>query len=228
MDYKNHIVISLGGSVIVPDQLDIDILREFTEVITEYTKKGFRFVIITGGGKTCRNYDNSLKQIVNPKSEDLDILGIAATRLNAEFVRICFGDIAHDKIILDPNFIPETNKPIIVGGGWHPGNSSDLVAVYIAKNIGATKIINLSNIDYVYNKDPKKYQDATPISKSSWEDFRKILPKEWDPGLNIPFDPIAAKEAEELSLEVIIMNGKNLNNLKNYLDDKEFIGTIIK
>lgn len=228
MDYKNHIVISLGGSVIVPDQLDIDILREFTEVITGYTKKGFRFVIITGGGKTCRNYDNSLKQIVNPKSEDLDILGIAATRLNAEFVRICFGDIAHDKIILDPNFIPETNKPIIVGGGWHPGNSSDLVAVYIAKNIGATKIINLSNIDYVYNKDPKKYQDATPISKSSWEDFRKILPKEWDPGLNIPFDPIAAKEAEELSLEVIIMNGKNLNNLKNYLDDKEFIGTIIK
>lgn len=228
MDYKNHIVISLGGSVIVPDQLDIDILREFTEVITEYTKKGFRFVIITGGGKTCRNYDNSLKQIVNPKSEDLDILGIATTRLNAEFVRICFGDIAHDKIILDPNFIPETNKPIIVGGGWHPGNSSDLVAVYIAKNIGANKIINLSNIDYVYSKDPKKYQDATPISKSSWEDFRKILPKEWDPGLNIPFDPIAAKEAEGLSLEVIIMNGKNLNNLKNYLDDKEFVGTIIK
>jgi hypothetical protein len=63
-------------------------------------------------------------------------------------------------------------------------------------------------------KDPKKFPDAKIIKESSWADFRKILPTEWDPGLNAPFDPIAAKKAEELGLEVVIMNGKNIENLK--------------
>jgi uridylate kinase len=228
MNNKEYIIISLGGSIIVPEQIDTNLLKKFTEVIKEHTEKGFHFVIITGGGKTCRNYNNSLKQIVDPSAVDLDWMGIASTRLNAELVRICFGNLAYDKIILNPDSIPETNKPILVGGGWQPGNSSDLAAVHMAKSIGATKIINLSNIDYVYDKDPREYKDAVPIVKSSWADFRKLLPTDWDPGANVPFDPIAAREAEKLSLEVIVMNGKNIENLKNYLDNKVFIGTVIK
>ena len=89
------------------------------------------------------------------------------------------------------------------------------------------KIINLSNIDYVYDKDPRKYPDAVRIEKISWADFRTLLPSEWDPGLSSPFDPIAAKEAEYLGIEVAIMNGKNIENLKNYLDGQEFLGTVI-
>lgn len=228
MEHKEYIIISLGGSIIVPERIDINLLKNFTEVIKEHTEKGFHFVIITGGGKTCRNYNNSLKQIVNPSAVDLDWMGIASTRLNAELIRICFGNLAYDKIILNPDSIPETDKPILVGGGWQPGNSSDLAAVHMAKSIGATKIINLSNVDYVYTKNPREYTDAIPIKSSSWKDFRKLLPVDWDPGANVPFDPIAAREAEKLSLEVIVMNGKNIENLKNYLDGKKFVGTIIK
>jgi uridylate kinase len=228
MDKKEYIIISLGGSIVVPDQIDTELLRNFTEAIKEYVEKGFRFVIITGGGKTCRNYNNSLKQIVSPSMEDLDWMGIASTRLNAELVRICFGNLAYEKIILNPDSIPETDKPIMVGGGWQPGNSSDLAAVHMAKSIGAKKIINLSNIDYVYNKDPREYKDAVPITQSSWADFRKLLPVDWDPGLNLPFDPIAAREAEALSFEVVVMNGKKVENLKKYLNGESFIGTIIK
>jgi uridylate kinase len=228
MDHKEYLIISLGGSIIVPEQIDTKLLKDFTETIKKYVEKGFHFIIITGGGKTCRNYDNSLKQIVNPSKEDLDWMGIASTRLNAELVRICFGDKAYEKIILNPDSIPETNKSIMVGGGWHPGNSSDLAAVHMAKSIGAKKIINLSNVDYVYDRDPRECKDAIPIIKSSWADFRKLLPTDWDPGANVPFDPIAAREAENLGYEVVILNGKNIENLKNYLDNKDFIGTIIK
>lgn len=227
MKENETIVISFGGSILVPDQIDTNLLRDFTNLIKDYSSKGFNFSIITGGGKTCRNYNESLKQIVNPSIEDLDWMGIAATRLNAELLRICFGDLAYEKIILNPDSIPETNKSIMVGGGWHPGNSSDFAAVHMAKTIGAKKIINLSNIDYVYDKDPRKYKDAVPLIKSSWVDFRKILPTDWDPGLNVPFDPIAAREAEALSFEVVVMNGKKIENLKNYLDGKDFVGTVI-
>jgi len=228
MENKEYIIISLGGSIIVPDQIDTYLLKKFTEAIKEYSEKGFHFVVITGGGKTCRNYNNSLKEIVNPSPEDLDWMGIASTRLNAELVRICFGDLAYEKIILNPDSIPETNKSIMVGGGWHPGNSSDLAAVHMAKSIGAKKIINLSNVDYVYNKDPKQYKDAVPITQISWDDFRKLLPKDWDPGANVPFDPVAAREAESLSFEVVIMNGKKVDNFKKYLNGESFMGTVVK
>lgn len=228
MQEKETIVISLGGSLIVPDEVDTDFLKSFTVTIKDYVSKGFNFWIITGGGKICRRYNDFLKEVTNPSNEDLDWLGIGATRLNAELVRLCFGDLAYDKVVLDPDIIPKTNSSIIIGGGWKPGNSSDLAAIHSAKSLGAKKIMNLSNVDYVYDSDPKKNKDAKAIKNISWEDFRKIIPKEWGPGINSPFDPIAAMESERLGFEVVILNGKNIENLKNYLDGKEFIGTTIK
>ncbi len=228
MHKNEHIVISLGGSLVVPDQIDTGFLKSFIETIKEYVNKGFYFLIITGGGRTARNYTIAAKEISNPTNEDLDWIGIETTRINAEFVRVCFGDIAYSEIILNPESIPETDKHVILGGGWKPGNSSDLAAVVCAETVGAHKIINLSNIDYVYTADPRHNSDAVKIEHSSWSDLRALLPKEWDPGLNSPFDPIAAEKAESLGLEVVVMNGKNIENLKNYLDGKEFAGTVIR
>ena len=129
---------------------------------------------------------------------------------------------------MDPDVIPNTDKGVLIGGGWKPGNSSDLAAIHVAKNVGAKRVINLSNIDYAYDKDPKQFTNAQIIKESSWSDFRKILPTEWNPGLNAPFDPIAAEKAEALGLEVIIMNGRNIENFKECLNGGKFVGTIIK
>ena len=228
MNEKRTIVISLGGSLIVPNEVDIDFLKLFVSTIKEYVSKGFNFWIITGGGKICRDYNDFLKEITDPSNEDLDWLGISATRLNAELVRLSFGSLAYDKVVLNPDIMPDTRSPVIVGGGWKPGNSSDLAAIHSAKSLGAKKIINLSNIDYVYESDPRLNKEAKAIKDISWEDFRKIIPKEWGPGINSPFDPIAAMEAERLGFEVVVLNGKNIDNLKNFLDSKEFVGTTIK
>lgn len=228
MSTQEHIIISLGGSLIVPNEIDIPFLKEFVGALTHYVEKGFRFIIITGGGRIARTYTLSAKEVTNPTNEDLDWIGIESTRLNAELVRVCFGEHAHTEIIFNPEHIPETDKPIILGGGWKPGNSSDLAAVACAEHSGATKVINLSNIDYVYNVDPRYNPDAVKIESATWAEFRALLPNDWDPGLNAPFDPIAAKRAEELNLEVVIMNGKNIENLKHYLDGDVFIGSVIK
>lgn len=227
MQTDKHIVISLGGSLIVPDGIDPVFVKDFIKTINEYIERGFKFVIITGGGHTARNYISASKEITNPTNDDLDWIGIASTRMNAELIRVGFGGIAHDSIIMDPDSIPNTDKPVLIGAGWKPGNSSDLAAVHCAGSVGAKKVINLSNIDYAYDKDPKKFPDAQIIKEISWPDFRKLLPTEWNPGLNAPFDPVAAKKAEELDIEVSILNGKNIENLKSYLDGQEFIGTVI-
>ena len=95
------VVISLGGSLIVPDKINIEWLREFKQIIEGMFEK-HRFIIICGGGKTARDYQNAAKEIVELDNEDLDWLGIYATRLNAHLLRTVFRESAHPQIIKDP------------------------------------------------------------------------------------------------------------------------------
>lgn len=224
---EETIIISLGGSLIIPDDVDSVFLDEFKNLILSEIEKGKKFVIITGGGKICRRYQDVLKKIEKPTSEDLDWLGIYSTRFNAEFVKILFRDKAEAEIILDPTLQIKLDKPIIVGGGWKPGWSTDYVATVLGKQFGAKKIINLSNTDYVYDADPKINPNAKKIEQISWTDYRALIPKEWNPGLNTPFDPIASKMAQEEGITVFIMNGKPIDNLAKCLNGEKFLGTII-
>lgn len=221
-------IISLGGSLIVPDEVDYKFVRKFRELILKKVKNGNKFIIVCGGGGLNRKYNEAGKKIRKLNNDELDWIGIYATRYNAEFVRILFGDLAHNEIIIDPHKKIITGKPIIIGAGYKPGWSTDYDAVHLAKTYGAKNIANLSNIDYAYNKDPKKYKDAVPIKNINWPDFRKIVGNKWEPRMNKPFDPIASREAEKLGLEVTILNGKKLKNLENCLDGGKFVGTVIK
>ena len=222
------IIISLGGSIVTPNLPDSDFINSFRSFILSEVEKGKRFVIIVGGGKTCRNYQEALSKIIPATTTDLDWIGIYSTRLNAELIRMSFREHASPEVVLDPSVLPSATQPIIVGAGWKPGWSTDYDAVMMAEQLGAKKIINLSNIEFVYDKDPKQHPDAIKIEYSTWADFRKLLPKEWISGLNSPFDPIAAEKAESLGIEVAIMNGRNIENLKSYINGGEFVGTRIK
>lgn len=223
------VIISLGGSLIVPDEIDVPFLKAFRSFVVTEVQKGKRFVLIAGGGKTARKYQVAASAIIEIDSEDLDWLGIHATRLNAHLMRTLFRDIAHPVIITDPQEITEVaeNTAVIVASGFRPGSSTDLRAIQIAKLVHATQVVNLSNIDYVYTADPKKNPDAKPIEKISWPEFRKLLPEKWDPGLSSPFDPVAAKEAEGSGIEVAIVNGNALSELENYIEERAFKGTLV-
>jgi|TARA_B100001964_G_C14185886_1_gene578602 uridylate kinase len=222
---KKTIIMSLGGSVIVPYNIDIKFLKDFKKIIEKFVKKGFRFVIYCGGGKIARDYQKAaFKFKVNNK--DLDWLGIHATILNANFVKILFGNLAENIIIKDPTKKIKFNKKIILAGGWKPGWSTDYDAVLLAKNLKVDTIINMSDIAYVYDKDPKKYLNTKRIKNICWRHYRKIAGNKWKAGLNKPFGPVAAKEAEELGLKVMIV-GKNLRNFENLLGNRKFKGTII-
>lgn len=225
---KNPTIISLGGSLVVPDGIDADFVRDFRALILARATNGEPFIIIVGGGKTARRYQAGASEIGIQEQDELDWIGIYATRLNAMLLRSAFGDKAHGDIITDPCVLPHVEKPIAIGAGWKPGWSTDFDSVEMAVTVNSKRVVNLSNINYVYTKDPKKFPDAEKIEKITWEAFRKILPEKWSPGVNTPFDPIAAKRAQELQLEVAIMSGKPLENLKNYLDGKTFVGTVVK
>lgn len=223
---KKIIILSLGGSLIVPDKINFVFLKNFKKLILKNLKK-YNFVIFCGGGKIAREYQTAGKKLGILDHYRLDKLGIAASILNANLLREIFSEKAQAEIITVPNKKINFSKPIIIGAGWQPGWSTDYDAIKIAQVNKIKTVINLSNIEYVCNKDPKKFVDARKIEKISWCDFRKIVGSKWCPGLNMPFDPIAAALAEKSKIRVIIMNGLNCNNLQNFINNKKFIGTEI-
>lgn len=226
---KNIFVISIGGSLIATKKgIDWLFLKNFRNFILEKIKSGNKFFLISGGGRTARDYVKAASRVVKIERDDLDWLGIHATRLNAHLLRTIFREYAHPEIIKNPLVKMRSSKKIIVASGWKPGWSTDYVAVIIAREYGAKTILNLSNIDYVYDKDPNKSKDAKIIEKINWTEFRKLVGNKWSPSLNAPFDPIASKKAQSLGLEVAIMNGKNIKNLENYMSGGVFKGTVIK
>ena len=150
-----------------------------------------------------------------------------ATRLNAQLLKALFKEEAQDRIVKNPTRGLRGTDPVIIGAGWRPGWSTDYCAVMAAKQLGAKRIVNLSNIDYAYTADPKHDPDATPIERISWPEFRALLPEHWDPGLSSPFDPVASKLAHEHDMEVAIMNGAKLEEFGKYLKREQFTGTLI-
>ena len=234
MPNKETIIISLGGSLIAPKEgIDWKFLKKFRALIIEQIKQGKRFAIITGGGNTARLYQEAATKAAKLTADDRDWIGIHTTRLNAHLIKTIFRDYAHPRINKNPRTKEDLKKHfskgegIMVAAGWRPGWSTDYVATILAERLEAKKIINLSNIDYAYTSDPNKDKNAKKLINTDWKTFRKIVGDKWDPGLNSPFDPIASKLAQKLKLEVVIVNGKNIPNLKKYLDNKTFKGTTI-
>jgi uridylate kinase len=222
---EEPIVVSLGGSAFVKETIDTAFLEKFTKIIKELAKKGKVFVYV-GGGKTARDYQKALSEL-GETAEARDWIGIYATRLNAQMLRLVLGNICEERIIENPKLPIKSSKHIILAGGWKPGWSTDYDSVLLAENVGAKTVINLTNVDYVYDKDPRTNPNAKSFEKLSWAEYKKIIGGEWTPGLHTPFDPVAAKEAERAKLKVIILNGADLANFEKYLEGREFKGTVI-
>ncbi len=221
-------VLSLGGSLIFPDTIDTAFLRSFREFIVRMVGQGHRFVLVCGGGALCRVYQRAAAEIGDVHQDDLDWIGVHVTRINAHLMRTIFRDVAHRVVVKDPNEPFDFKESVLIVAGWKPGWSTDYDAVLLAKRLGSTVVINLSNIDHLYDKDPRHSKGAMPISSISWDNFLKIIGTEWKPGLNSPFDPVASKEAAGSALQVVITNGHDLKNLERILTGKSFKGTVMR
>ncbi len=225
---QNYKIVSVGGSIVIPQTgFDIEFLKKFKALILKEVKKGQKFILVIGGGGTARSYQAAAKAVAGLSNDNLDWVGIYATQLNAQFVRMLFGADAHAEIITNPTRKFITKKSIIIGAGWKPGCSTDNDAVLLAKTFGAKEIINLSNIDYVYTSDPKINPSATKLENIGWKELRKIIGDKWTPGANVPFDPTAAKTAEKLKLKVSFVKGTDLGEVAKVIQGRKCLGTVI-
>ncbi|MCL2441166.1 MAG: UMP kinase [Treponema sp.] len=231
-------VISLGGSIVAPAQVDIDFLKQFVKLINSFINEDINrnFIFVVGGGGPARHYQNAFKEItasLDVASKDAasldaaDWIGIMATRLNAQLIKALMYQWCNQEVVTNPMEAAPLTGRVLVAAGWKPGFSTDYDAVLLAERFGADMVINLSNIEKVYTADPKLDSNAKPIDKISWADFRSMVGDEWTPGKNVPFDPVASRHAEKTGLKVICAAGKDLDNLKKILNGEDFYGTTI-
>jgi len=226
---KKTIVISLGGSLVFPgDNIDISYLKKLRQLILSLVRKKYRMIIVVGGGRINSKYNKAAKKVTKIKPVDLDWLGIKAANTNSELIRAILADYAYTRVVLNPHTRLKTRKSIIVGSAWQPGCSTDLRAVQFALNIKADRVINLTDVDYVYNQDPNRYKNAKPLKQISWPKYKKMFGTKWTPRLSAPFDPIATKLACSRGVEVVILNGRKFGNITKYLNKQSFKGTLIK
>ena len=219
------IVLSLGGSQIIPDKVDTKYLNQFKQTILK--NKKYKFIIVCGGGSLARKYISAI-----PKNKYFQSLsGIAATRTNARFMNYFFDQEPKNGIPLKMQEVKNQIKKqdIIFCGalGYHENQTSDSTAAQIATEL-KTKFINLTNVKGLYTKNPKKYKDSKFIPKISWNDFDKMANKlKFKPGQHFVLDQTASKIIKQHKIPTYII-GLDTKQLDNLLKNKKFIGTTIE
>jgi uridylate kinase len=228
-------VISLGGSIIAPDKVDVAFLRSFRKAVLEHLEGDpeRRVILVCGGGGPAREYQGAYRAVLSdsaPGEQDAeaqDWLGIAATRLNAELVRFLFQPHCPQPVVQDPTSVSVFPGRVLVASGWKPGFSSDYDAVLLARRFQADTLVNLSDVARVYSADPKTDPTARPLDRMRWAELAAMVGTTWVPGRKLPFDPVATAEAARAGLRVIVAAGRNIENLKKILAGRDFEGTVV-
>lgn len=224
---KKVLVISLGGSIIIPDKPNTKFLKKFKKTILKFSNK-YKFIVVTGGGSVARKYIDALQ---NMPHKTQSAAGIQSTRANAKFVSCYFGQNPLQNI---PTTIKEIKdlikkQDIVFCGalGFKPKQTTDSNAAEIAAKF-KTNFINLTNVKGLYNKNPKKHKDAKFIEKIGYKEMHKMAIKmNFKPGQHFVMDQMSSKIIMKNRIPSFIM-GTNIKNFENFLKEKKFIGTIIK
>ena len=210
---KETIIIAVGGSLLVPGDVDTSFISRLKEMVVGLINKDYQIILVPGGGKTARTYQRALETLGNTESSSLDWVGIKAIHLNCELLKHYFSDIELH-VIQQPEEITGVHSPLVIKEAYAPGNSSDMGAVRMAEITRAKKIINFSNVSHVYTADPREDNTAEKLENISWNEYQDLIPGEWTPGMSAPFDPVASELAKELGIRVAIL-GASISNLEN-------------
>ena len=217
------IVISLGGSVIVPNQVDVIFLKKFKKIIDKI-KKGNKIVVVTGGGSTSRKYMDALRKS-NFKGLVGEI-GFEITKINGMLVAN-FLNLKPPNSMADLKKMLKKNNVVVTGAlEFGPEMTSDGTSADIAKAIKADYFINITNVKGLYNKNPKQFKNAKFIPEISFKDFNKIVNKiKFKAGQHFVLDQTAARIISKNKIKTIIT--KDIETLVNIVKKEKFKGTII-
>lgn len=213
-------VLKLGGSLLYDDhgEVVLEIIEEYASVVRSLVSKGHEFVIVVGGGKPARKFITAARSLGASEAR-CDWIGIKLARNNAELLCVALGDVAYPKIVetLDELEIAFKSGKVVLMGGLIPGQSTNAVAAIAAETIGADLLLNATNVDGVYDKDPKE-KGAKKLDTVHIKDLREILSGGGTrAGEYKLFDPVAIRVVERSKIRAVIFDGRHPESLTGLL-----------
>lgn len=219
-------MVSIGGSILIPGNNDSEYISKLADMLKAVCDD-VQIAIVVGGGKTARYYAETGRALGGDDYQ-LDILGIGATRLNAQLLSLALGDMP-DRIAEDPEKLASSSAPgkIVVMGGTVPGHTTDAVAAMVAKAMKADRIVNATSVDAVYTDDPRKNPDAKKILNMTIDELGDIVYKEHGASKSSVFDPLGVRLAKENRIDILIVDGRNVDELRNAILGNPINGTTV-
>jgi len=225
------IVIKFGGSVLYRENmsLNVELFKKIIEKINILYEKGHRIAIVVGGGKLARTIIQA-SNVLGHVNTFKDILAVESTRIHALLVIASLEDKAY---LIVPRSFEEVGKAlatgkIVVTGGLQPGQSTSAVSALIAEYMGADLLINLTNVDKVYDKNPQKYPDAKSLDKITATELLEIISQEDEtPGKYELFDRVGCEVIKRSKIKLVITNGTEPENILKAVNGEQ-VGTIVK
>jgi uridylate kinase len=221
------IIFSIGGSILAPDGVDQDYAKKCAEFLKNLSHE-HQVAVVVGGGRPAR-VDIKKARGEGKTWAQCDHIGILATRSNAHGLMDYLGSSCNEKI---PESIKEAadlfGDNILVMGGTEPGHSTDAVACILGDWVGADLFVNASNIEYVFDKNPSKYDGAKPLSTIEINDLIKLLSGEGSNAGEYPLlDHVALQIIKRAKLKSLILDGRDIHNMKNAVEGTNFKGTTV-
>ncbi|MEW5840967.1 UMP kinase [Nitrososphaera sp.] len=173
---KGRVVIKLSGRVFSGDSGDE--IKRYAAMLAGLSAKGLQPVVVAGGGKIARHYIGIARSFGLDEAS-LDIIGIQVSRLNARLLVAALGpQKAHAAIPEDLEQVTHAvagGKKVVVTGGLHPGQSTNATAALIAEKVGAKRFVNATDVDGIYDSDPRANKDARMFSAITAKQCRELL-----------------------------------------------------
>jgi uridylate kinase len=228
---KRRVVIKLSGSVfdISEAYSRQDSIRRYAKMLVDISNT-VQPVLVTGGGEIARHYISTARCLGSDEA-NLDIIGIEVSRLNAKLLVIAVGDMAYPQVPenLDQVTIAAESGKIVIAGGLHPGQSTNATAVLIAERIKASRFLNATDVDGIYDSDPNINRDAKLFKKLTIQECMEILRTESSmAGTYKLIDIVALKVIERSKIPTRVLRS-NVSKIKHAIinDNKFDVGTEI-
>jgi uridylate kinase len=219
------IVVSIGGSVILSEEIDAKFFRTLVSLLKEISMK-YKIFVIVGGGNVARKYIK-LGRDLRFNEKVLDSIGIYVTRINAKILTNII-EKSNDEIPCTTDEAIKKEAPIVVMGGTTPGHSTDMVGAELAEKVSADLFIIATNVDGIYDKDPNKYNNAKQLKEVKIDQLIENYGTKWkSAGENVVIDGPSLEIIKRAGLTTYVVNGKKLNQLKKALTNQSFDGTKI-
>ncbi|MEM0135303.1 MAG: UMP kinase [Thermoplasmatales archaeon] len=213
-------VISLGGSIFSkPDEKH---LMNFIERM----RKEDGYALVVGGGPIARDEISRLRKM-GAKEYYLDMMGIQATRLNATMISLALGNLMEIPKSIDEAVRQMKLYKRVIMGGTEPGHTTDAVTLLLAEALNRNTVVNITNVDYLYDRDPK-LKDAKKIEKISYSSAIKMITSvKRAAGENFPLDILSLNIARRSNIKIKIVSFKDTSNVFSAIEGKKFKGTIV-